>query len=448
MTEPVLIPMHALLPRLLSVLALLLVLCCACRTPAPQGGAQDSRRDPGGVESRLAPRLLKDKDAVDRYVADFPRSRYKICSIEGIGKFHVDELDDTIKSQLCKAQIWEPQVLELLRMHIRPGSTVIDAGAHIGTHTVTMSRLAGPGGHVYAFEPQLKIFRELVHNLRLNRARNAVPLRFALGDKPGIIEMSPVVVQADGKRNEGGVSVGKGGDRAELRTIDSFGFHDVSLMKIDVEGFEDPVLDGSLATISHDHPAIIVEIMGGHGYEDAPLHIQRRIRRTILKLETLGYVVRRVDLHDYLALHEPDEKRQRAERRRVLDAARRALCRAPTCAKIEIFTTPGELSIGKRERFRMKITNLGSSTFNTAGKCPVRLSYHWLSSAGAMLVRDGLRTELPYYVTPEDSVALTAVVDPPREPGTYLLVFDLVKEGAYWFEHNGSNVLKFMVTVK
>ena len=35
---------------------------------------------------------------------------------------------------------------------------------------------------------------------------------------------------------ESGLSVGAGGDRAELRPLDNFGFRSVSVLKIDVEG--------------------------------------------------------------------------------------------------------------------------------------------------------------------------------------------------------------------
>ncbi|NBR78651.1 MAG: FkbM family methyltransferase, partial [Alphaproteobacteria bacterium] len=53
------------------------------------------------------------------------------------------------------------------------------------------------------------------------------------------------------------------GDQAELRTIDSFGFRNVSLLKIDVESLEDQVLDGARETILESKPVILAEIQGG-----------------------------------------------------------------------------------------------------------------------------------------------------------------------------------------
>jgi FkbM family methyltransferase len=136
-----------------------------------------------------------------------------------------------------------------------PGSTALDIGAHIGSLTLPLARLVGPGGVVYAFEPQKKIYRELVKNLELNNIKNVIPLRFAVGAEDRVIDMTPTVGR------DGTMRVGGGGDRAEMRTIDSFDFSNVSMMKIDVEGYELPVLKGAQRTIRMWHPAILIEIV-------------------------------------------------------------------------------------------------------------------------------------------------------------------------------------------
>ena len=56
-----------------------------------------------------------------------------------------------------------------------------------------------------------------------------------LSGEIGVVEVGEGLV---GKAlGEGGVAVGTGGDRAELCPLDSFGFRNISLLKIDVEGF-------------------------------------------------------------------------------------------------------------------------------------------------------------------------------------------------------------------
>ena len=284
-------------------LALLLLVGCDSKEgkPSPPPPAPDENVDPKINEvdpSVLAPRLLKDSDEIRAYVDAFPLAEYEVHEAKGQGKFYLDKKPgDTIKDFLRRGIRWEQHIDGLIRKHAKRGTTVVDAGAHIGTHTMGMAAAVGPNGRVYAFEPQRKIYRELVNNLRLNGITNVIALRFALGANEDVIEMSPAA-----QGNEGGTGVGHGGDKAELRTLDSFGLKNISVIKIDVEGFEDFVLDGAKATIAANRPVLIVEIMGGSDYQTAPPEIKARIDGTKNKLVELGYDVEKVSKHDYLAL--------------------------------------------------------------------------------------------------------------------------------------------------
>jgi FkbM family methyltransferase len=221
----------------------------------------------------------------EAYLEAFPVDDYDVIEVPTVGKFYLDDNPAKVKTTLRSGKPWEPHVLRWLEHHIVEGSTALDVGAHIGSITVPMANLVGPEGHVYAFEPQRKIHRELVHNLRLNGLTNVTPLRLAVGSEPGVVEMNPVV------EYDGQVKVGEGGDEVELRTIDSFGFSDVSLIKIDVEGYDFEVLKGATETIRVWRPALVVEITG----ED-----------TKKLLRASDYVLHANSGHDYLAL--PKEK--------------------------------------------------------------------------------------------------------------------------------------------
>ena len=93
--------------------------------------------------------------------------------------------------------------------------------------------------------------------------------------------------------HDGRVRVGKGDDRVEARTIDSFGFSDVSLMKIDVEGHEAEVLFGAGKTIDTFSPVIIIEIW------------RRNLEVVMPFLKGFGYSVRPISYDDYIAIYEP-----------------------------------------------------------------------------------------------------------------------------------------------
>lgn len=232
------------------------------------------------------PLLLRDHRELLAYLLDFPRDRYDLKTTANGFSFFIERAGplDGIKQVIAGGSDWENYFVDLMACHIKPGSAAIDIGAYIGTHALAMSRLVGPEGRVYAFEPQKKVFRELVYNLIENNVENVVPLRFALGEADRIVEMDAPV---DGL--EGLVKVGRGGDPVELRTLDSFHLEDVSFLKIDVEGYDELVLEGARQTIAaNGHPPILVENVGG-----------RQL------LESYGYAVTPLEPRDFLALPAP-----------------------------------------------------------------------------------------------------------------------------------------------
>jgi hypothetical protein len=93
------------------------------------------------------------------------------------------------------------------------------------------------------------------------------------------------------RKFDGQVSVGRGGDKVEARTVDSFRFSDVSLIKIDVEGHELKVLRGAEKTISTFHPVIIIEIWVNNVDFVLPL------------LASYGYTARAISAIDYVATY-------------------------------------------------------------------------------------------------------------------------------------------------
>lgn len=231
-------------------------------------------------------------------ILHFPQSDYLLFSTFKNGYFYLDNVDDLIKNYLREGGVWEPHIQEAIDQFVRPGSTVLDIGAHIGTHTLAMARAVGAEGKVVAFEPQPKIFRELFLNMTVNHLTNILFYWAAVGDHEGEIELSPLVAC-----NEAGTSIqGGSGQFVQLLTIDSLHLQDVSLMKIDVEGMEEQVLEGARETIFAQHPVIIIEIVGGQNFATTTQEVRWQIMHTIDKLEEWGYRVTQLRTHDWLAV--------------------------------------------------------------------------------------------------------------------------------------------------
>ncbi len=141
---------------------------------------------------------------------------------------------------------------------VTPGSTVIDAGANVGTVTLFLAQAVGAEGRVYAFEPQLEIFHYLCGNVALGGHKNVVALNAALGDTARTIKVPPVDYGREG--NFGAVSLLDMSDgETEVRTIDGLDLAECQLIKIDVEGMEPEVLKGAEETIGRLKPFVYTE---------------------------------------------------------------------------------------------------------------------------------------------------------------------------------------------
>jgi hypothetical protein len=83
------------------------------------------------------------------------------------------------------------------------------------------------------------------------------------------------------------------------------------------------------------------------------------------------------------------------------------------------------------------IANTGSHAWHAPSvhspRC-IALSYHVRNLAENVISWDGYRTVLCQKVSPGDSMTMYGLVIAPREPGDYLIDFDIVSEGECWFE--------------
>jgi FkbM family methyltransferase len=180
---------------------------------------------------------------------------------------------------------------------VKEDSVAIDIGAHIGIHTITMSRKVGPNGKVFAFEPQKKMYRELLKNLEINGCNNVTAIRKALGETAQVVQLNHRNIY-----NEGGTAIGQGGDDAEVITLDSLNLCNVSLIKMDVECYERYVFEGARETILKNHPIIIFELMAGEDYLTCSPDRKMVFEQFFSYVESMGYEVKLIFGADYIAI--------------------------------------------------------------------------------------------------------------------------------------------------
>jgi FkbM family methyltransferase len=173
--------------------------------------------------------------------------------------FHVRADDFYVRTALVRSGEYSPEEVRLLGSLLRPGDTAMDVGAHIGLITVPLARSVGPAGRVLAFEPQQKIFQLLCANLVANGIDNVFARCAAVGAETGRV-VTEATDNGSGNLGERRVLPADTADwkTVSLITLDSLGLDDVTLVKIDVEGFELAVLDGASALLE-TRPMLYVE---------------------------------------------------------------------------------------------------------------------------------------------------------------------------------------------
>lgn len=145
---------------------------------------------------------------------------------------------------------------------VKKNEKVIDVGANWGGHALLLSKLVGPLGMVLAVEPSPSVIAETKWHIEKNCAKNIILEESALSDSEGV-----ALFEEEGLSTTGKLSSSKSKNKTfevKLGTLDSlinkFGFHDVALIKIDVEGAEGKVLEGAKNTLNSIRPNLIIEL--------------------------------------------------------------------------------------------------------------------------------------------------------------------------------------------
>ena len=156
----------------------------------------------------------------------------------------------------------------------------LDVGANIGIYSFHFKNIFK---NIDAFEP----LKEISYRLEYFQNESVKVHNCALSNRRG--EFKIYIPYVSGKAVASLASLEKKDGDYEVRNvkvdkIDNYDFDDVDLIKIDVEGHEEYVIEGALNVIKKNMPILIVEI--------EQRHLKKRIEEVfncILKLNYSGY---------------------------------------------------------------------------------------------------------------------------------------------------------------
>ncbi len=159
--------------------------------------------------------------------------------------------------------------IRALLARLGPGDAAVDVGANKGAYLYWMRRAVGPGGSIFAFEPQPGLARYLESVRRGMQWENVSVRECALSDTSG-----RRVLHVPGWENSPGASLeaaaaAEAGTRdreVEVDTLDRQleGTERIRFIKVDVEGHELAVFRGAEHTLSTVRPTLLFESESRH----------------------------------------------------------------------------------------------------------------------------------------------------------------------------------------
>lgn len=172
----------------------------------------------------------------------------------------LDPSNGFIDAHIYATGTYEPDILQVMKDYLRPGDTFVDIGGNIGWHSLFATSLVGEQGKVHTFEPLPKLNEQFKRSIKLNNFSKQVTLH-----SYGCSDVSGKAYLHINEKNIGGSSIldERYSETVEISTLPADeilrDLSEISLIKIDTEGFEIEVLRGLKTTLSQLKPKLIIE---------------------------------------------------------------------------------------------------------------------------------------------------------------------------------------------
>ena len=167
---------------------------------------------------------------------------------------------------LYEQQDWFEDEIGFLRRLLLPGQQAIDVGANYGVYTLSIARVIGPTGTVWAFEPASSTAAFLEQGIAANNFTQVVLERSALSRDCGTAQLT---VNDNSELNAllRDEQSGNATETVRLATLDDclrrYGWKKIDFLKIDAEGEEANIIEGGRRFFADLSPLILYEVRAG-----------------------------------------------------------------------------------------------------------------------------------------------------------------------------------------
>jgi FkbM family methyltransferase len=165
---------------------------------------------------------------------------------------------------MCRENLkyWESSSREIFSILSRSANAVVDIGSYTGIYALVAAK-SNAKLKVIAFEPNPDLFSALKQNIKINSVKNCAIEPFALDSEPG---QAFLYLNHDVHTSIGSLIQSSSAGKKILvnkTTLDIYceneKIENIDLMKIDAEGYELNILQGSKFIIGNSVPIILME---------------------------------------------------------------------------------------------------------------------------------------------------------------------------------------------
>lgn len=222
-----------------------------------------------------------------------PSNEKRILEVKANGLQLVVLANEDVGRELAFAGAYEARDTNALTKLILSNDVCIDVGANIGYYTTLMSKYAF-NGSVHSFEPVPINWKILNLNIQLNKLKNVVLNYSALADKKGEVDFSVSIDGAYSSIKHTGRNIESEILTVKLDTLDEYIVRNeiskIDVIKIDVEGAEDLVLQGAECLLNNFsmRPRLLVLELFDPNLEKFNTNVDAVMNR----MKGLGYVAK------------------------------------------------------------------------------------------------------------------------------------------------------------